>query len=379
MQCTIEFISIEPIVGFEPNVTEELKRDNNVVLIVGDNTAKGLREILGYLCSPEYDRSKVYYRIAIPFTSKSMTPLQCLEKYPNDNGPVVGKVKWSSDLTRYPFVRIESIEEIRRNTDCAEDVFKTPNIWDGLNAIQVYALGAWTSSSTLHELACRCVSRFDIQISECMEYLHQVFTTSRVLYEGGCVPKFNLDEKVIIPRHICGRATLSEMDVIEWLRAKCSGMTTRCYSMQVNRRYVTTGRIVENVSVSEALELWLHVKKDVIRCEKKSRIEANTDESTYEHNKMTFLQRLFLMTYKNFFSMPESEKRAELCRLFGDHDAELLLNLPLKLIGPEALQDVSFEEYSTGNTRNTGYIDFLHKSSSSIIMDELSSFESVSG
>ncbi len=316
------------------DVEIKLPSDFVGVLLLFDATPSGYQLAHDYVqANPS---PTPYYRLRVPFTAQSYTPQHAVVN-PLDLGPVIGRLKW---LPEVDLVELYGMEPLDIGTNHQVAPFIHPNMYTGLSKLQTYVKRIFTDSQSVHELACRCLSRFDVDIFTCIEQVQILIMSAGILSTPTTL--ISIDEELpFLLQDLVTRPVLRD-----WLIGECArkpqGVNVAWDRITVPTYTTAHGELIEGEPLRAYLLKWFHLKLETIVEEKRfNYLEWNNPLSE------VFLERVFLRTIlvapsneKSFLELNYEQKRSHVIERYGERMVDRLLSLPVSRLGKEIYRDL---------------------------------------
>lgn len=328
--------------------------EDDEVCLIADATPEGWMRCLDYV--HRYPKVK-FTRLNIPYNDYYHTPKEAFGnifyKCPNvqkkdewvflTHTMITGRIKWKKSFDPYEVVPFSS-EEAEENIRYI-DAFKYRQIATGRTICQQYAIEVFRlGQDTIHELACRCVSRYDIQLQVAIDQISALWPKTigpmEVLTQKPSpiathLPYFLASfhaEKIEIKRYIQKR--LARQPIVDLPQLLCSEV------------FVDGGLIVPP---NLYLETWLDRKLDLICVEKGNRLESRSNRNSVGYKERLFIEMFYMRNRDGYDILAvenEDEQQAMLLRKFN-HDESLvnhLQSLSVRAINNKIYKEMTMEE-----------------------------------
>jgi len=304
---------------------------------------------------------------------------------------VIGRIKYNpygSDFRMYSFEEIKFDREGQQNiptkqwpvkhTGCWSDIVNnaelgnrilfTRDMFTGLSFIQRLAtrLCKRDPKQSLHEVATRITSRLDVSLGRTIIelkgsnrniFLHQEEELQQQQPSRLVLPTFLFDQDSSGERELVQELT-------KWMRWRCDSSQVDLivtdpnrfarfppkFKLNVGDNFVTNEfhliKLTNNVEAM--LDKWFHLKLDQVVKEKRRKIRSWLDENSLRYHERVFLRTIMLkprfseQRELGFNQIEEKEKRLILLSRYSPRIVDHLLNLPVRLLGPEIFDDMSF-------------------------------------
>jgi hypothetical protein len=356
------------IVGCEPNV----------YYIVADSTPTGLAACTQFIEQTLLQQPLAQFkRLRFPYAYgeggqtyylPADHQLSCAD---NDQG-VAGRLRWyrSNDLSEFEFEPITTtdsaedlvewptpyqptLDHLRSNAQHGSLIYTVPQLIDGLTVVQRWARSVLLDqqNQTIHEVACRCVSRYDLPMSVALNQVMALCRSGLHLLQPFRKEMVLLLKSVDLPYHLLQNdLDMSQRRVLrEWVLRKCEYVDPPIHVSSTDRQWMIGPRQCRYQSPTDLFEQWFKLKIDQVLEERKKRVDAMYNPTSLEFKKRTWTHQLYVpnsQLYVCFFNKDKAGKRAFLEGAFVDateDEIDVLMNLPACDIGRDVYQDLTFD------------------------------------
>lgn len=336
------------------------KLDNDVIYLVADSTPKGYYECYQYIVKSQSTTTTTFYRLRFPYSPNSMSTAEWLLLPTRE--VIGGRIRWETDFSKYtweeiqlqpiqeseiqarwPFPHTTSLADLYGNAFFGALAFTCPNLETGLTVIQEYAKKIRSSDQTKHEIAYRCMSRFDVSIQVVMQQL---------LFAG--------EEEEDLPFFLLkDAANRSRMRTffINRLNGDLNAFPSLSPFIQNDRHYVVFGPKCRFLcDPIQLLEMWYDWKLDLLLEEKKRKTDEWYDESSLFFKENTFIRNVVLFsTFSQDFLEADEMGKWRLCMKYYDGDEDLirhLFQLPIVRFGKDFCETKGRSTYSYSSAQD---------------------------
>jgi hypothetical protein len=289
-----------------------------------------------------------------------------------DDQGVAGRLRWyrSNDLSEFEFEWIltddqqvvewptpyqPTLNHLRSNAQHGALIYTTAQLLDGLTLVQRWARSVLldpNQNQTIHEVACRCVSRYDLPMSVALSQVMALCRSGLHLLQPFRKEMVLLLKTVDLPYHLLQNdLDMTQRRVLrEWVLRKCEYVDPPIHISCTNDPHWMIGpRQCRYQSPTDLFNQWFKLKIDQVLEDRKKRVDALYNPASLEFKKRTWTHLLYVpnsQLYVCYFNKDKQGKRAFLEGVFADatdEEIDALMNLPVSDIGRDVYQDLTFD------------------------------------
>lgn len=349
----------------------------NVHYLVADSTPSGLAACTQFIEQTLLQQpSAQFKRLRFPYayeegggqTYYSPADHQ-LSSLRAEDQSLAGRLRWyrSNDLSEFEFEPISTAEglvewptpyqptlnHLRSNAQHGSLIYTVPQLLDGLTLVQRWARSILVQDEqqTIHEVACRCVSRYDLPMSIALNQVMALCRSGLHLLQPFRKEMVLLLKTVDLPYHLLQNdLDMTQRRVLrEWVLRKCEYVDPPIHVSCTDKDWMIGPRQCRYPSPTDLFNQWFKLKIDQVLEQRKKRVDALHNPSSLEFKKRTWTHLLYVpnsQLYTCYFNKDKAGKRAFLEGVFADaseEEIDALMSLPVCDIGRDIYQDLTFD------------------------------------